>query len=177
MQFCCIPCKAAAYDEAKQEAENKKERRRIYEEESKSEYQHEQKELRESITPLLWRHYCLLPDSDATTTAVNKACELKFEDGRMVPAQPPPASWAKAVDSNLKIMMGACGKSLTDVIRGPGFWKKEMMMRTLPPLQEIATKLIHHGAWKGQRKNLGVLGEVLGLEMKGTVWKGEVAGT
>ena len=128
-------------------------------------------ELHEITLQVLWRHYCHLPDYTATQT-VKEACALKFENGRMVPQHSSPASWIQAVEKNLEEMTDAYGEKLYKVAVNEVFDAEEMNMRLLDSLREIALKLVHDGAWKGQRQKLGVVGEILGYETKGAVWRG-----
>ena len=44
--------------------------------------------------------------------------------------------------------------------------------RLLRTLRELAVLVIHHGPHKGERHQLGVLAELLGLAEKGAFWKG-----
>ena len=68
--------------------------------------------------------------------------------------------------------MKACGKQLTHFAIRREFHAEGMNKRVLEPMREIANDLIHRGSYKGDKGKLGVLAEVLGLERKGTVWKG-----
>ena len=91
----------------------------------------------------------------------------------MVPEKSAPERWVQAVETNLANMMEACGRNVTDFAVQPEFYAEEMNSRVLPPMREAAVELVKRGAYKdGGREKLGVLAEVLGLVVKGTVWKG-----
>ena len=129
-------------------------------------------EVKAMIMRMLWRHYCHLPNGDAPV-AVQEACKLKFEGGKMVPEKAAPDSWLQAEETNLAEMMEACGNKVTDFAIQPEFYAEEMNARVLTPMREAAVDLVNRGAYRDSgREKLGVLAEILGLEMKGTVWKG-----
>jgi hypothetical protein len=128
-------------------------------------------QVREMIMQLLWWHYCHLPDANATR-AVKDATKMKFEGGILVPEQPAPEGWIQAVQKNLDDMIEACGKKLIDFAIRPEHHPEEMNDKVLKSMREMANDLIHRGSCKGNRGKLGVQAEALGLERKGTVWKG-----
>lgn len=129
-----------------------------------------QEEFKALIMQMLWRHYCHLPDGNATRV-VKDQTKMKFEGGILVPEQSAPEGWVKVVQKNLDDLMEACGKKMTDFAIRPEYHSEEMNERVLKPMREIANDLIHRGSYKGNRGKLGVLVEILGLASKGTVWK------
>ena len=130
-----------------------------------------QEEVKALMMQMLWRHYCHLPHGNAAR-AVKESTKMKLEGGILIPERLAPQSWIEAVDENLEDMMKACGKQLTHFAIRREFHAEGMNKRVLEPMREIANDLIHRGSYKGDRGKLGVLAEVLGLERKGTVWKG-----
>jgi hypothetical protein len=130
-----------------------------------------QEEVKGVIMKMLWRHYCHLSDGNATR-AVKESTKMKFEGGILVPERLAPQSWIEAVESNLEDFMEACDKKLTDFAIRPEHHVEEMNERVLTPMREIANDLIYCGPYWGNRGKLRVLAEILGLEKKGTVWKG-----
>lgn len=167
LRYRCNPCRATTMEAFEMAVTDRNERIQAYSD--AIDRKHE--ELQKVVMQLLWRQYCLLPGSDAPA-AVKEACTLKYEGGRMVPKKPAPAGWDGEIQANLEKLMGACGKKLVDLAKEPSSAAEDMNVRVLVPLREFAMQLLHRAAWRGKRRRLGVLGEVLGFEEKGTVWKG-----
>jgi hypothetical protein len=166
--FRCNQCHTTEIEELHRTIESKQEQIQAFAEA----INRKREEVKEVIMEMLWRHYCHLPNGDAPA-AVQEACKLKFEGGKMVPEKPAPESWVRAAETNLEGMMESCGRKVTDFVVQPEFYAEEMNSRVLTPMREIAVDLVNRGAYRDSgTKKLGVIGEVLGLEMKGTVWKG-----
>ena len=123
------------------------------------------------LMEVLWRHYCLLPNGSASEDVI-QATRTTFEGGRSIPLYKAPEEWIHAIQKNVEDMMHAAGKKVTDFVILPTHSAMEMNESILKPWRDIALWLVHRGPYKGRRRELGVLAEVLGLEEKGTIWKG-----
>ena len=125
-------------------------------------------EANELYKTVLWRQYCILPNEYAPQ-AVIQATETKFSEGTMRPIHSPPWAWVVEVMQNIEDMREATGNEMEESLARPDA-DTPVNERILTPWREVAVWLLHHGSYKGCRERLGLLGEVLGLEVKGKYW-------
>ncbi|KAM0712333.1 hypothetical protein Q7P37_011428 [Cladosporium fusiforme] len=127
----------------------------------------QQEMLTNFVTNDLWFRYCKLgpimnSPSDATfaTTKV---------DGRGVrtPSHPAPEAWAQEVQQRLELLL-----------QNARVDKREAILKNLGNENVVSNLLsdeykwvVYHGPLKGRRNELGVLLEVLGIVVKGDIWK------
>ncbi|KAK3714729.1 hypothetical protein LTR37_007709 [Vermiconidia calcicola] len=122
-------------------------------------------EANELYKTVLWRQYCILPNENAPQ-AVIRATETKFSEGTMRPIYSPPWAWVVEVMQNIEDMREVTGNEMEECLARPDA-DTPVNERILTPWRELAVWLLHHGPYKGRREKLGLLGEVLGLEVKG----------
>lgn len=119
----------------------------------------------------LWEHYCIMLDGLTTDAAVAKATEVHFVDYRVEPITAAPEAWGKEIKYRLGLLLDAATNDGQVMHLSARTWELDAGM-ALRHVRDIAMEVLHHGAYKGKRARLGVLGEVLGLSEKGTFWKG-----
>ncbi|KAK4550028.1 hypothetical protein LTR36_002995 [Oleoguttula mirabilis] len=119
----------------------------------------------------LWKLYCQLPTGESTAT-VRELTSMYYDNGRMVPIHPAPKEWVAEIRSRLVKMTGAAGKEKIAEMRGPDGASLRYNEQSVVAWRKLAVWLLHRGAYKRKREELGVLAEVLGLEEKGRVWRG-----
>jgi hypothetical protein len=120
----------------------------------------------------MWRQYCLLPSGNATE-AVIELTRMRYDDNiKLQPVHAAPDEWVDKVISTVEDMAEASredGEASKILLTG-GIYKTSED-KVLKTYRELALWLLS-GPWRGERQRLGVLAEVLGLEVKGTYWAG-----
>lgn len=116
----------------------------------------------------LWSHYCLLPHGSATA-AVREITATYNNEGKVKPIHPAPHDWTTTVVIQLQKMILSAGNAKETEYFQNGIRYNQ---RYLAATRELAVWMLHHGKYKGQLQTMGLLAEVLGLEEKGTFWKG-----
>ena len=122
-------------------------------------------------TNVLWKHYCDLPNGVASSAVVEATATI-YDRGVTVPVRKAPRSWTKEVQAAVESMMDAAGVKAANSIMGWEHRTARSKEELLVAWRELAVWLVHHGAYKARIRELGVLAELLGLEEKGTFWKG-----
>lgn len=117
-------------------------------------------EVNHLCSTVLWREYCSIP----------------FPDEEEPPTQnpgPAPQDWLSDCQDRLMNLLTAAGQQQTSTYLAPALvaWPRQSH-QIMKALRELALEEIFRGSYKGKRKQLGVVLEVLGLEEKGTIWKG-----
>lgn len=130
--------------------------------------------LRDIPLALLWRHYCLLPESTTTNAAVREATRVHFVDYRVEPITSIPGAWSEELKHRLRLLLDAAKADGQKVQLEERLWRRDAGM-ALGHLRDMAVEALHRGSLrkKGGRARLGLLGELLGLSGKGTFWKGK----
>lgn len=110
---------------------------------------------------ILWREYVFLasPDDDDAAPAT--------------PARRPPHDWLDECELRLSNMLFAAGPERTKDCLEP-------VLKTFPrqadpvikALTDLALWMIRKGPWRTKREEMGLLGEILGLQDKGKYWRG-----
>lgn len=130
----------------------------------------QQRTIRHFTTTTLWKLYCALPPGESNG-AVQELTSTYYEKGRMLPIHPAPEGWVKRVSSDLFKMVNAAGNDKLRESKGPDGTQLRYDERSMTGWRKLACWVLHHGEYKGKRSELGVWGEVLGLEEKGHHWK------
>jgi hypothetical protein len=127
---------------------------------------------RQGMIGVLWNQYCILPNNNAPQAVID-ATATRFVNGRMIPFHVAPGAWVDEILAAMEAMAEAAKEDdyASTILPNTGAYHYEND-KILTPYRELAVWMIHHGPWEGQRDKLGVLAEVLGLEVKGTYWKG-----
>ena len=120
---------------------------------------------------VLWRAYCTLPNG-AAPLVVMEATRTEYYRGEMVPVFPAPQDWIDEVRRRVSNLMNAAGNEVSHFAMGPGDPDGGCDEKILVPWGQLAVWAVHKGPLKGRRSDLGVLAELVGLEKKGTYWKG-----
>lgn len=107
----------------------------------------------------LWKEYCSIPfpgQADMVQTGHPEA---------------PPEAWFKEARSRLEALLYAVGRDTCLHYLQPalGQWPLSHN-RIMSGLRDMVLDQLHRGAYRGRRRQLGVLAEVLGLEAKGSQW-------
>ena len=121
----------------------------------------------------IWRHYCDL-NSGSASSAVIAATRMEYKQGRMVPVHAAPQTWVEELQARVNKMMQVAGPKLADFVTSSETFGPQTTESVLRQWRALAMYLVHHGPYKGKRSELGLLGEVIGLEEKGTYWTGEI---
>lgn len=123
----------------------------------------------------LWPRYCRLPPGYNTTPEFEAMTSTKINDrGQSMPSHPVPDAWLEAVVTQLSHLLQVARADQRDwihkVIQIPGY--KSQDVHAL--LAEEVVWATHHGPYKARQKRseIGVLLECVGIERKGTWWKG-----
>lgn len=116
----------------------------------------------------LWREYCSIPmpsddssDEDAPPKSQPPASAI------------PPPDWLADCQDKLLKLLTACGQEKTAAYLQPvlAAWPRQNAL-IMKALRDLALEEINNGSYKGKRRRLGVVLEVLGLEEKGRFFKG-----
>lgn len=120
---------------------------------------------------VLWKHYCNLPKG-SSSDAAQEIAQTHFVHGAMVPVHSAPKGWIDEVQTHIAKMTEDAGEELTESIIGP---TNSGHLITEPGdlvyWRELARRLLYGGPYKGNKAELGVLAEILGLVERGTFWK------
>lgn len=119
----------------------------------------------------LWRDYCRLPKGEATPAVVDQTSTY-YNNGEMVPVHPAPKEWVVEMRLRINRLSCAAGGAKLREMRGADGSGLRFEEGTMVAWRKLAVWVLHHGAYKRSREELGVLAEVLGLEEKGHFWKG-----
>ena len=126
--------------------------------------QHYDPALRDEVNHLsanvLWREYCSIPFPD------------EDEQDQIQPTNQAPQDWLANCQTNLMNLLVAAGQEQIQTYLAPALASfPRQNSQIMKAIRELALEQIFRGSYKGKRKQLGVVLEVLGLEEKGTVWK------
>lgn len=129
--------------------------------------------LRAYVSDRLWKEYCQLPAGNSNA-AVSELTSIYFKDGQMVPIHPAPQAWVDDVVAKIQSIVNPANKKLVLEVNGQdsSAFSVDHPEKLRRCLNELMVLSIYHGPLLGKKQELGVLFEVLGLEAKGTYWKG-----
>ncbi|KAK4630254.1 uncharacterized protein CLAFUR5_07848 [Fulvia fulva] len=90
-----------------------------------------------------------------------------------MPPIEPPEEWLKEAKGRLEKLLFAAGRETTIKYLQPVLkqWPRNDY-QVMVALRELALEMVHRGAYRGKRAELGVIAEVVGIERKGMFWKG-----
>ncbi|KAK4565399.1 hypothetical protein LTR86_004016 [Recurvomyces mirabilis] len=132
--------------------------------------------LRNTVANRYWTEYCNLPNSQQANNAVKELTATYYDEAgsKLVPVHPAPAAWVDRVVDDVYRLISKENKQLVKQVHG----RDERAFHSTEPehfrrsLSALAVLTVHHGLYEGSNEKLGLLAEVLGLEEKGSVWKG-----
>jgi len=129
--------------------------------------------LKRVVAEHFWKGYCDLPEGKSSP-AVLELTSRYYDNGKMVPIHPAPASWVDEVVARVHALVCPANRELVNRVVGKDKTELDLMYpdKLRRGLGEVAVLKLHQGKPKGSKKELGVLAEVLGLEEKGTFWQG-----
>lgn len=129
------------------------------------------KEAYNLCSKVLWKHYCNLPKGHLPDRIL-EITKTEAKDGAMVPVLPAPQSWVEEVQNRIAKMVGDAGEAVIERILGViGSGDLITDASHLRYWRELAMWLLHHGPYRRNTAELGLLGEVLGFEERGTFWQ------
>lgn len=127
------------------------------------------------ITSQVWPRYCRLPPGVGTSLQLEALTATQVDDrGQSRPCQPAPENWLQEVllqlSYLLRVARGNRKALIEKVMASPGHISQEPHVL----LAEEVVWVANDGPCKGRQKQhkIGLLLECVGIERKGTFWKG-----
>ena len=128
-------------------------------------------QLRDLASTALWKHYCSLPNGIANPTVITLTGAQPV-DGRMMPIYDAPEGWIEGVATGVIKLLEACGSQVGSEASDGRYYMGDNLVTILKSWRELALWTLHYGPFNGDKAELGILAEVLGLVEKGTFWDG-----
>ncbi|KAK5172338.1 uncharacterized protein LTR77_003976 [Saxophila tyrrhenica] len=127
-------------------------------------------EMRELYEVTLWNRYCALPNPENLHPYVVEATQTEYDEveDKMLPLYNAPQPWLDEVIGRVDAMMDDAGPEMVSYCMQGAKGVKDPHEKLLIQWRELAVWCSNHGPYRGQREQLGVLAEVLGLQEKGT---------
>jgi hypothetical protein len=128
-------------------------------------------QLLDFCTLQLWPRYCRLPPGRNTTAAFEALTSIQINDrGQILPSHPVPDPWLQEVGTQLSRLLQVARPDkrawIEHAIPSPGFQGQDVHVLFAEELRWS----MHHGPLK--RREIGLLLECVGIERKGSSWKG-----
>ena len=132
--------------------------------------QEQHSKLKSFCETVLWRIYCELPDGKASPL-VKELTAMHYHEYRMIPTHVAPTHWVEDMSRTIMKMVETPTSQQLDEVLGQ---RRDILYREdgVTNLRKLLVWSLHRGPFKGKRQELGMFLEVLGLEVKGTFWKG-----
>ncbi|KAK5113086.1 hypothetical protein LTR62_003665 [Meristemomyces frigidus] len=175
----CVGCRATRAEESERirdqkVAKAKHKLRKLHKEWQTATVTRETK-LRHVVSTKFWKDYCLLPPGQSNPLALEQT-RTYFSPihGQTLPLHPAPCTWTDRVVQDFNTLVSKENAQLVREVNGEDehafeYGRPERLRRSL---NTLAVLTVYHGIYEGNKERLGVLAEVLGLDERGTVWKG-----
>jgi len=122
------------------------------------------------ISTSLWKHYCLLPDEGNSET-ISSITKIEYKLGAAIPVYAAPEMWVAQTRSGLLKMIYDAGEEAAGDYLVAGNRAGVSALTDLVGWLDLAMWLLYRGPYRGRTRELGVVGELLGLLGKGTSWE------